>query len=257
MISSFYRNTLGALVAHFNLAPKDANKAMKAGCLISRGYSEEEAGQIVNRGRSFFGMRNNPIVPNVTDIQPWMYYDRLTAAASSSPSTSLLFFTTSLSATKTKLDTNLKQSGRLPDPKHFLVTSLRFVFDNGMSPSDINLLNKSYYIEFEIGDKIFAEGHFDLYPGGAGLDGFASAATTAAATSMQQLAVNNGFPSPMSINNWGKEHGIHILQGQSFVVRALAPVAVTLGAALVPVAQSTPGMNVRAVLDGILYREAQ
>lgn len=224
----------------------------------------------------------NPVVPDLADVQPWMYYDRLTAAAGASPG-NLLFFTTPLSSTKSKLDTNLKQAGRLPDPKHFLVMSMRFIFNPEIAPADLDLMLKSYYIEFEIGDKIYAEGHFDLYPGGAGVSGVAANAVAGTnSTAIVQLGVmqlNNGDPSPNCVNMWGKEHGIHILQGQTFQVRATAPTAVTLAAAATT--NNTPqgigattitagtagasgtgtfggvGLNVRAILDGILYREVQ
>ena len=197
----------------------------------------------IERARRAVGRHHNPVVPNITDIQPWMYYDRLTSAANAAPSNSLLFFTTPLSSTKTKLDTNLKQAGRLPDPKHFLAMAIRFVFDSGMAVADIQLMIRNYYIEFEIGDKLFAEGHLDLYAGGAGITGLAATTTTI-------TAYNNGAADPTATNNWGAEHGIHILQGQTFQVRAISPAAPTMSAAGL-------GLNLRCVLDGILYREAQ
>lgn len=241
----------------WKLEPHSRDTAMRAAVLARREIKRqnaaegEESDQIRKWAVSAVTRRRNPVVPNITDIQPWLYYDRLSAAAAATPSTQLLFFTVPLGAAKTKLDTNLKQAGRLPDPKHFLVLSMRFIFDAGMNLADVVLMNKSYYLEMEIGDKIFAEGHFDTYPGGAGLDGFAPASTAVAGA---QSVQNNGIPSPLSVNSWGKEHGIHILQGQSFVVRALAPTPVTLGAAGTAL---TPGLNVRALLDGILYREVQ
>lgn len=200
----------------------------------------------IEKARRAIGRHSNPVVPGITDIQPWMYYDRLTSAANAAPSNSLLFFTTPLSSTKTKLDTNLKQAGRLPDPKHFLTMAIRFIFDSGMAVGDIQLMIRNYYIEFEIGDKLFGEGHLDLYPGGAGIDGLA--ATTATTTTL--TAYNNGVPNAGSTNNWGSEHGIHILQSQTFQVRAISPAAPTMSA-------SGLGLNLRCVLDGILYREAQ
>jgi hypothetical protein len=198
----------------------------------------------------------NPVVKDITDIQPWMYYDRLTSAVNAAPAATLMFFTTPLSSTKTKLDTNLKQASRLPDPKHFLVTSLRFVFSNMFAP-DIEAMIVNYYIELWIGDKIYAEGHFDLYPGGAGVDGAVSSAVASpAATSF----ASNGTPHPFAVNQWGKDQGIHILQGQTFQVLAVSPAPPTLAntsAAVGGWAQQGRGLNVRAVLDGILYREVQ
>lgn len=238
----------------FNLAPRDPEAAMKAACLAARemkGRDESERPGVLDWARRAVA-RRNPIVKGMTDVQPWLYYDRLTAAAGATVATTLMFFTTPLSATKSKLDTNLKQAGRLPDPKHFLVMSLRFIVDVGMNIIDVVALIKNYYVEFEIGDKIFAEGHFDLYPGGAGLDGFGQPATAAA---IHKQVANNGVASPMACNTWGKEHGIHILQGQTFQVRAVAPTAVTLQADNANAL--TPGMNLRCVLDGILFREVQ
>ena len=140
-----------------------------------------------------------------------------------------------------------------------------------------------YYIEFEIGDKIYAEGHFDTFPGGAGVSGIAALSGFGTnSTTLQQIGVmqmNNGAADPNAVNMWGKEHGIHILQGQTFQVRATAPTAITLSAAATT--NNTPqgtgatvitagtagasgtgtfggvGANIRAILDGILYREVQ
>lgn len=204
-----------------------------------------------DRARQVTSLRHksNPLVPDMTDIQPWMFYDRLTAAAASQVTQNLLFFTTPLSSGKTKLDTNLKQAGRLPDPKHFLLMAIRFVFSSDMAIADIQNILKSYYVELEIGDKIFSEGHLDLFPGGAGLDGTTST-TVAASTSG---FTNNGNPNPLATNNWGTEHGIHIQQGQTFQVRCIAPTAITMAAG----AAGGTGMNLRCVFDGILYREVQ
>lgn len=198
----------------------------------------------------------NPIVKDITDIQPWLYYDRLTAAQGAAVAQQLLFFTTPKSATKTQLDTNLALPSQLPNPKHFLVTCLRFIFSN-MFPYDIEQMTTGYYITFNIGDKCYGEGHFDTYPGGAGV--YAALTGTLAAGNVASVA-SNGVPDPMSVNLWGRENGIHILQGQTFNVTAVAPNVVTMTASAAASAgypQQGRGLNVRAVLDGILYREVQ
>lgn len=199
---------------------------------------------------------NNPLVKDITDIQPWQYYDRLTAAAGAAVSQTLPFFLTPQGATKTKLDTNLIMAGQLPNPKHFLVMDLRFIFSNMFAP-DIEAMIAGYYIEFTIGDKIYAEGHFDTYPGGAGV--YSAVSGTLAAGNVAQVA-SNGMPDPNAVNMWGQSNGIHILQGQNFVVKATAPNAVTLAAAAaasVGYSQQGRGLNQRAVIEGILYREVQ
>lgn len=249
--------------------------------------SNKELRPAVRRGDSYAVMNflrkyKNPVVPDLADVQPWLFYDRLKTAAGASPG-NLLFFTTPLSSTKSKLDTNLKQAGRLPDPKHFLAMAMRFVVSPDIAPADLDLILKSYYIEFEIGDKIYAEGHLDLYPGGAGVSGLAAVSVAGTnSTNIVQLGtmqLNNGEANPNAVNSWGTDHGIHILQGQTFQVRALAPTAVTLAAAATT--NNTPqgigattitagtagasgtgtfggiGADIRAILDGILYREVQ
>lgn len=265
MIINTFRNALGAIVAQFTLAPRDPVAAMQARMMAEQEMKNRDprerpsvlqwARDLVS-GRRFsapaFGFRSNPVVPGIVDIQPWLFYDRLTAAAGATLATTLQFFTSPMSSTKTKLDTNLKVAGQLSNPKHFLTLALRFVFDAGMNIKDTLAIIKAYYVEFEIGDKIFAEGHFDLYPGGAGVDGFGLPAT---AGNVHKAMTNNGIPSPLATNTWGKEHGIHIMQGESFVVRGIAPTAVTLQAD--DSYAITPGMNIRAYLDGILYRQAQ
>ncbi|MBK8200671.1 MAG: hypothetical protein IPK75_20230 [Acidobacteria bacterium] len=104
------------------------------------------------------------------------------------------------------MDTNLKQAGRLPDPKHFFVTALRFLFSARNKLTDIARLNDNFYVEFEIGDKIYAEGHVDLYPSGAGIYG--------TSTKSDESAYTNGVADPNAVNLWGVDRGIHILQGQ-------------------------------------------
>lgn len=198
----------------------------------------------------------NPLVKDITDIQPWQYYDRLTSAAGAAVTQNLLFFTQPQTSTKTKLDTNLIKAGELPNPKHFLVMDLRFIFANMFAP-DIEAMIAGYYIEFWIGDKIYAEGHFDTYPGGAGV--WANMAGTTAAGNIAQVA-GNGSPDPMAVNMWGSDRGIHILQGQTFSVKGIAPNAISLAAAGTPnigFLQAGRGLNARAVIEGILYREVQ
>ena len=191
---------------------------------------------------------SNPLVKDIYDIQPWLYYDRLTSGAGTTPASPLIFckHTMGLGGI-TKLDTNLQKPGELANPKHFLVMAVRFLVGTQMAPTDVdNLINK-YYFEFQIGDKIYAEGHVDNYPGGGGLDGFS--------TQSGQSWVTNGNANPFAVNNWGKEYGIHILQGQTFEPRLIAPVATALAAANAPLFGT--GLNVRINLDGILYREVQ
>jgi hypothetical protein len=200
--------------------------------------SMEHASRLASLGR-----RSNPVMPNWTDVQPWVFYDRLTTAVNTATPTLYQFFTVPMGGAKTKNDTNLKQAGRLPDPKHFFVTAMRFVLDPFMKLVDIKNLFHNYYVEWEIGDKVYAEGHLDYYAGGSGIAGHS--------TNTSEFAWNNGIASPNDVNQWGSDRGIHILQGQTFQVRVLGATFTTSNDA------DSGGVNLRCLLEGILYREVQ
>lgn len=208
-------------------------------------YTPEEYDRIARRSKRFFSTLPNPVVPDMADIQPWFYYDRAVVAAATATPSTILFFSSPMSGTKTKLDTNLQQAGRLPDPKHFLCTSIRFIPLPNMAAADIIAMIANYWVEFFIGDKTFAEGHIDLYPGGAGLYG--ATATTGVTNSF----TDNGYPNPMAVNDWGLDRALHILQGQSFGVKLISPAPPTMTAG------PGTGLNLRCVLDGVLFREVQ
>lgn len=185
----------------------------------------------------------NPIVPNLADRQAWELYDRVTVATNTATASSYIFFQTPISATKTKVDTNLIQAGRLEDPQRFFVTALRFIFSSDVKNVDIQTFLKRYYCEFWVGQKIYQEGPLVLFPGGAGVAGFT--------TKTDSANWNNGVPNPSAINLLGEE-GIWILQGQQFRVETKAATVFTTSNA-----SDATGLNILCVLDGILYRQVQ
>jgi len=200
---------------------------------------------------------HNPIAANQADIVNWTLYDRITAANNTATATQYTFFNVPIGGTKTKNDTNLEQVSRLPDPMFFNATQLGFVLNN-MILLDAVALTNQYYCELWVGQKVYVEGPLNMFPGGAGLQGFSN--ITAAGT---QQAVTNGMPYGLSVmydlrlpagfNMGGFVSdgltGITILQGQNFYVRIIGTsFTLTSGAT---------GMNVMTRLDGILSRGVQ
>lgn len=185
---------------------------------------------------------HNPVAQDLADVIPYKIYDTLTTAANTAGSAEYQFFTTPQSATKTKLLTNLEQAGRLPDPRHFFVRSLRFIFQQGMVLSDIRLMLLNYYVEFWIGNKIYMEGPLYLFPGGAGMTGVTTNTTESAWTL--------GTPDPCSVDDFG-EKGFSILQGQTFKVKVIN------GGAAITFSSTGNGLNLICVLDGLIAREVQ
>lgn len=189
----------------------------------------------------------NPIEEGRADIVPWIWYDRLTTAANTTTAVEYDFFTVPIGGTKFKQDTNMQQVMVLPQPQHFNCTSLQFYFSSRMLAVDIGTLMDTYYCEFWIGNKVYAEGPLSQFPGGAGLAG---------ATTQTNVGVfSNGLPSPNAVVDFrigDNPIGHHILQGQSFQVKVLSNAGFTTSAA-----SGAIGLNLLTVLEGVLSRGVQ
>lgn len=219
----------------------------------------------------------NPIQPNTADIVNWVLYDRITfAPATTIPQLVRLFVTPIGSGAKTKVDTNLEQVSRLPDPQWFNCTGLGFFFNSNAAPADIQAFLATEYMEFWVSQKVYLEGPLQCFPSGAGLFGTAAIDTVAAAGNYSVITTN-GWPNvhnlydvrlPAGLNLGVNDQGtmvtadgligITILQGQSFRVELKADGG---GATLVAASGVTPingtGLTVSCYLHGILSRGVQ
>lgn len=182
-----------------------------------------------------FGRNQNPIVPGVADLVNWYFYDSgATVAAGAATSASYQFFTNPISATKTKAQTNMEQVSRLPDPYVFNATHLGIYFSSNTIKADLDLLLANGYIEFWVGQKVYAEGPMQFFPGGAGLSGTGNIASTSAFTNgFQQLGNMFDMRLPPGIvlsadKMTDGNTGISILQGQTFKVVLYFPTQPTM-----------------------------
>ena len=202
----------------------------------------ERAIRLKNKGRN-----SNPIEEGRADIVPWIFYDRLFTAANTTTAVEYDFFTQPISGTKFKQDTNLDQVSVLAQPQHFNTTSLQFYFSSRMFAVEIGTLLDTYYCEFWIGNKVYAEGPLSQFPGGSGLQGFT--------TQTNVGAFSNGLPSPLAVIDFrigDNPIGHHILQGQTFKVKVITSAGFTtsnLSGAI--------GLNLLCVLEGVLSRGVQ
>jgi hypothetical protein len=193
---------------------------------------------------------SNPIEEGRADIVPWMLYDRQTTAANTATAVEYDFFTTPIGGTKYRQDTNMTQVMQLPNPQHFNCTSLQCFFSSRMTAIDIGTMFDTYYLEFWIGDKVYAQGPLSQFPGGAGINGVS--------TNTAQSAFSNGFPSPNAVVDFrmgDNPIGHHILQGQNFQVKVLTNAGYTTQA--VTTIASAIGLNLLIVLEGVLSRSVQ
>lgn len=197
-----------------------------------------------------------PIMPNMTDAVNWSLYDRVVTAAGANTLPLYVFYSIPMNTGgKTKNDTNLEQVQRLPDPEWMNVTHLGFYFTGNMVKADIDNFINSYYMEFWVGQKIYAEGPLVKFPAGVGITG--------ATTRNNEGAWTNGVPMntnmtdlrlPLGIANSDGYTGITILQGQQFQVRLIGT-AFALSAAAAP--NNGTGLNLMCFADGIKSRGVQ
>jgi len=203
--------------------------------------------------------QGNPIVPNAADILPWVLYDRLTVASATATATTIRLFTQPIgTASKTKQDTNLDQVQRLPDPQWFNATGLGFYFSSATVKADIDSFLDNYHIEFWIGQKVYAEGPLQVFPGGAGLAGETTQTAQSVFTIGQPYHSNTWdlrLPAGIDLGMDPQSGGLivsdgiigqTILQGQQFRVEIL-------GTAFTTAAQT----RLNVFLYGIISRGVQ
>lgn len=221
--------------------------------------------------------KQNPISPNQADYANWVFYDRTNwAAAATIPQITKLFVAPIGTNSKTKVDTNMTQVSVLEAPFWFNCTGIGFFFNSNVAPIDLyNFLNTEY-MEFWVGQKVYAEGPLDIYPSAGGTWTQATLGTMTAAATSYLTSSANGWPSIHNMYDLrlpaglplGKDAngnavvadgfiGVTILQSQTFHVELKADGGgATLAAgAAVPVAGV--GLTVSCRLHGILSRGVQ
>jgi hypothetical protein len=219
----------------------------------------------------------NPIAPNQADIVKWVLYDRFIFAAGTTVPNNFKFFTQPIgTAGKTKVDTNLDQVQRLPDPLWYNTEGVGFYFSNKTNVTDIQAFMDSEYMEFWVGQKVYLEGPIQVFPGGAGI--FGNLAATLTAPAAFQIA-SNGLPRSDNVFDVRLPAGIHlgvdatnvpiitdgligitILQGQQFKIEMYAPLGGAALSAATPTATQPfagGGLTIMAYLYGILSRGVQ
>lgn len=202
----------------------------------------------------------NPIVPGKIGIFNWTLYDTITAAQAATTAVLLQAFTVPAGTSgKTKLDTNLEQVSRIPGPGIFNAVSVGFYFSSRMLKEDIDDFLDSYYMEFVVVSRIYAEGLLMFYPAGAGLAGMTTK-TAEGGWSNGQPNVANFYDLrlPAGLDLGGGTFtdgytGITILQDQTFRVDLKATTGVTLNTT----AAGGFGLRLIVALSGQMTRGVQ
>ena len=206
--------------------------------------------------------RSNPIAPNQADIVKWVLYDRFIFAAGTTVPSNFKFFTQPIGTNaKTKVDTNLDQVQRLPDPLWFNTEGVGFAFSPLNSAVDVQGFLASEYMEYWVGQKVYLEGPFQVFPGGVGLWGSEAGNLVANGVpridNVYYVRLPAGIHLGVDTNNspiiTDGLIGITVLQGQQFRIEANAP----SGGVALSSGTGATGLTINAYLFGILSRGVQ
>ena len=148
---------------------------------------------------------------------------------------------------KTKLFTNLPNSGQFNPPRCMILQRLGFFCDN-MSLVDMVTFFENAYFEFRIDEKIFFEGLLEFHPGGMGFAG---------ATSNNAEAVwTNGIPDPHATRSFG-DYSKYIAPLQNFFLTITLPAVSPFTGAAPSLSTQGNGLNIVCLMDGKTDRSVQ
>jgi hypothetical protein len=186
----------------------------------------------------------NSIIRGFVDRGIWYYYDTATVAQGASTGTSIPFFASPISATKSKLLTNMTLGNQFPPPRCLVLDNIGFYFSTTMLKADIDLFLDNCFMEFRIDDKIFFEGHLWRYASGYGLVG--------TSTKTNEAAWNIGLPDVGSVLRFGN-FAKYIAPQQLFSLNLTFPTAQTM----TTTANGGVGARIVTVLQGLTDRSVQ
>jgi hypothetical protein len=160
------------------------------------------------RKAKYQARKANPIVQNMNDYVQWVFYDKATFAAGANVPVNFKLFTTPIGqGGKTKVDTNLEQPQRINDPGWMNAVALGFYFGAATLLLDITNFLEQSYMEFWVGNKVYLEGPYQCYPGGAGLMGVS--------TDTAQQTFTNGLPRVGNMFDMRLPTGMHLGSDQA------------------------------------------
>ena len=202
----------------------------------------------------------NSIFGGFVDRGTWVYHDTLTQAAGASALSSYMLFKQPIGSpdqitavVKTKLQTNLSNSGQFAPPRCLILNQLGFYFcapystsskNSGMTvQQDIIAMCNSAYFEFVIDNKVFFEGRLEWHPPGIGITGFS--------TNSNEESWGLGIQSPHAVYNFGN-YAKYIAPLQNFGLNIYLPMG------SLPVWSATGnGMNLVVLMKGLTDRSVQ
>lgn len=187
-------------------------------------------------------------VSNRMDVQHTPIYDTVTIAAGNTVNElSTAFFTNvGPSSGKTKAQTNMSQSRRLPAPEAFSIFGFRLRWKENVLPADLYSVLDNFVLQFYLGQKVYQEAPLWYFSAGGGV--YATAATTATSTTISYLS--NGEPIRESMHKLAIPI---VIENQMTFYAQLTGGTYTLTAS----GGGGTGLTLQLVLDGFYARGVQ
>lgn len=189
-------------------------------------------------------------VSNRMDVQHTPIYDTIEIAAAGTVNelTTAFFTNVGPSSGKTKAQTNMTQSRRLPAPEAFSIFGFRLRWKENIFIDDLYEILDNFVLQFYLGQKVYQEAPLWYFSPGGGVNGFVALDGAAAATSRTFLT--NGVPHREAMHKLAIPI---VIENQMTFYAQLSGGTYTLTAA----AGGGTGLQLQLVLDGFYARGVQ
>lgn len=127
-------------------------------------------------------------------------------------------------ANLTLQQTNMASGGKIPTGRGYQLYEIGITFNSGAAPGDITQCLDTMNLRYEKQNSslVVQHGPIKFWPGGMGIYGFASAATTVAATTIDVRAASNGMPALANVRKWREPRVLSSNEQFQYVINAAA-----------------------------------
>lgn len=157
---------------------------------IAKAYGMGQDWYDVRGGAGIYHQKENPSLPGHLEQIDQPVYDAGDIVSAST--TSLDYFTSPVSSTKTLIQTNMRQAGQLPSPEKFVINRIGLFVSSAVTADLFTIITKCLFAFF-VNAKRYTVAPVYYFPSGFGIAGYSTANAV--------TAVNNGFPGELGVRS--------------------------------------------------------
>jgi hypothetical protein len=194
--------------------------------------------------------RSETYVNNRMDVQHTPIYDTIEIAAGGSVTelTTSFFTNVGPASNKTKAQTNMSQSRRLPAPEAFSIFGFRLRWREDILAADLFGILNNFVLQFYLGQKIYQEAPLWYFSPGGGVNAVVTLDGAASSTTIDYFT--NGVPHRESMHKLAIPI---VIENQMTFWAQLAGGTYTLTAS----GSGGTGLQLQLILDGFYARGVQ